>query len=66
MWCVSLHEVSSYSGFKTERMGLPEVYHKGCGGFETRGVGMVVTRQWELSLLGGAVSGALGQRVSMR
>lgn len=30
------------------------------------GAGVVATHQWELSKLGGDVSGALGHRVSMR
>ena len=43
-----------------QSMGLPDVHHKGHGGFEAQ-VGMVGTRQWEPSELGGDVSGAPGQ-----
>jgi hypothetical protein len=41
-------------------MGLPKVHHKGHGG------GVVVTCQWVPSKLSGDLSGAPGQRVSMR
>lgn len=33
-------------------VGLPEVHHKGCEGLKNR-AGVVTTRQWELSELGG-------------
>jgi hypothetical protein len=58
------------SGFKRERFGgkawvCQRVTTKAMGDLKHR-VGMVVTRQWEPSELGGDVSGAPGQRVSMR
>jgi hypothetical protein len=48
-----------------QSMGLPDVHHKGCEGFEA-GAGMVATGQWEFSKLVGDILGASGQRVSMR
>ena len=48
-----------------QSVGLPDMHHKGCEGFEA-GAGMVATGQWEFSKLVGDILGASGQRVSMR
>jgi hypothetical protein len=47
-----------------QRVGLPDVYK--AVGFLKHEAGVETTHQWELSELGGDVSAAPGQRVSMR
>jgi hypothetical protein len=46
-------------------VGLPNVHCKGLGVLKYQD-GMVATNQWELIRLGRDVSGAPGQRVSVR
>ena len=49
--------MSKFKRYRQQSVGLPEVYHKGHGGFEPLG-SWVVTNQWELSKQDGDNSGA--------
>lgn len=60
--CIFLHKV-----VWGQSVDLPDVHHKGLGGWGLKsGADTVMTCQWELRKLGGGVSGALSHRISMR